>query len=169
MPRVLRRADNSYPLSSLSIRSTAAAAAAGNVEVWLGEVERRMRASVRAQTEASLKEYPAIARTEWVKRWPAMVVLGISQVYWCRGVEGAIEGQQVDQFLEQSTQVSGVLSRQAHRHASLTRPSLHSHRTSVVSCLADVPSASYSILFCLVLSHNLPQLVPCFPSHRSPP
>ena len=43
---------------------------AGNVEDWLGEVERVMLESVRAQCDKAVVDYAQSARTEWVLRWP---------------------------------------------------------------------------------------------------
>jgi hypothetical protein len=122
---------------------------AGNVEVWLGEVERRMKASIRTQVSHDYEHYALIAallgyhghakpqaaaiesarscwfqestfslywhsrtcccvvclfgqvvaamhayvtrpRTSWVREWPAMVVLAVSQIFWARGVEEAV-------------------------------------------------------------------------------
>lgn len=58
------------------------AGAAGPVEQWLGEVERRMKASVRHQTQTSLMDYAVRARPEWVRNWPAMAVLAVSAICW---------------------------------------------------------------------------------------
>jgi len=55
---------------------------AGPVELWLGEVERRMKSSVRAQTQASLVDYTTRARPDWVRKWPAMAVLAVSAICW---------------------------------------------------------------------------------------
>lgn len=54
----------------------------GPVELWLGEVERRMKASVKAQTQASLVDYTTRPRPDWVRRWPAMAVLAVSAISW---------------------------------------------------------------------------------------
>ena len=43
---------------------------AGNVEDWLGEVERVMTESVRAQCGKAVIDYANSARTDWVLRWP---------------------------------------------------------------------------------------------------
>lgn len=55
---------------------------AGPVELWLGEVERRMKSSVRAQTQASLVDYTTRPRPDWVRKWPAMAVLAVSAICW---------------------------------------------------------------------------------------
>jgi dynein heavy chain, axonemal len=75
----------------------------GNVEHWLGEVEARMRASVRAQTAAALAAYAATPRTAWVLQWPAMVVLAASAVYWSKGVEAGLAAGDLPAVLEQNT------------------------------------------------------------------
>lgn len=56
------------------------AANKGNVERWLLELEAMQWKSVRTQVTLSLKEYPTIPREQWVLRWPAQAVLGVSQV-----------------------------------------------------------------------------------------
>lgn len=109
----------------------------GGVEVWLGEVERRMRSSVRQSIVESMAAYatrwgwggcrlvitPAQAlwhrlahrraphspstsspccrpRSTWVREWPAMVVLAVSQIFWSQGVEAAICEGTLPDFLE---------------------------------------------------------------------
>lgn len=62
-----------------------------------------MRASVRAQSLAALKDYAATPRTQWVLRWPAMVVLAISGVYWARGVEDGVAAGDMAAVLDQNT------------------------------------------------------------------
>ena len=42
----------------------------GNVEDWLGEVERTMMESVKQQCRLSVTDYAESKRTEWVLRWP---------------------------------------------------------------------------------------------------
>ncbi len=73
---------------------------AGGVEVWLGEVERRMRSSVRQQIIDSMAAYATQARPSWVRQWPAMVVLAVSQIYWSQEVENAIELGSLPQYLD---------------------------------------------------------------------
>ena len=54
----------------------------GPVEHWLNEVEQRMKASVRAQIMASMADYAVRPRPQWVRNWPAMVVLAVSAIFW---------------------------------------------------------------------------------------
>ncbi|GLC56009.1 hypothetical protein PLESTB_001054700 [Pleodorina starrii] len=74
----------------------------GNVEIWLGEVERRMRSSVRQQVMLSMAAYvqPGSERKQWVREWPAMVVLAVSAIFWSRQVEEAISSGSVPAYLE---------------------------------------------------------------------
>jgi dynein heavy chain len=58
----------------------------GNVEKWLLELEKDQWESIRTQTEKALAEYPTMNRTQWTLRWPAQVVLAVSQVYWTQDV-----------------------------------------------------------------------------------
>lgn len=75
----------------------------GNVEAWLGEVERRMRSSVRAQVESSMKAYATVERKQWVRDWPAMVVLAVSAIYWSAECEEAITKNTVHEYLQKSS------------------------------------------------------------------
>ena len=72
----------------------------GNVEIWLGEVEERMRSSIHHQTKEAVESYPSAVRTEWVREWPAMVVLSGTAVYWCQGVEQAVESESLPEFFD---------------------------------------------------------------------
>ena len=57
-----------------------------------GEVERRMRSSVRTQVVESIASYAAVPRPQWVRDWPAMVVLAVSAIYWSKECEDSISG-----------------------------------------------------------------------------
>ncbi|KAE8911583.1 Dynein heavy chain 7, axonemal [Phytophthora fragariae] len=62
----------------------------GNVEMWLLEVEQSQWDSVRDQTERSLAAYLLEERETWMLKWPAQVVLAVSQVYWTQDVTRAL-------------------------------------------------------------------------------
>uniref|UniRef100_H2YF96 Dynein heavy chain linker domain-containing protein n=1 Tax=Ciona savignyi TaxID=51511 RepID=H2YF96_CIOSA len=79
----------------------------GNVEDWLGEVERVMLESVRAQCAKAVAAYPDNKRTEWVLQWPGQVVIAGAQVYWSQYVEEAITNGELDELYER---LVGMLS-----------------------------------------------------------
>ena len=62
----------------------------GNVELWLGEVEKSMRSSLRQVMNDSHRAYEMTRREQWVLDWPGQVVLAINQVVWTAEVEEAI-------------------------------------------------------------------------------
>lgn len=76
----------------------------GNVEVWLGEVENRMRNSVRHQVIESMAAYVAQPRPDWVREWPAMVVLAVSAIFWAKEAEDAINGSAMDTYFQKCNQ-----------------------------------------------------------------
>nr|XP_023655546.1 dynein heavy chain 1, axonemal [Paramormyrops kingsleyae] len=63
----------------------------GNVEDWLREVERAMKATLRDNIERSLQDYPEKTRTEWVLHWPGQVVIAGCQTFWTTEVSRALE------------------------------------------------------------------------------
>ena len=84
------------------------------VEVWLTEVEAAMRValheqlrraivhgaadqqSVLSEISPSEEMTAAVARVEWVLRWPGQVVLAASQLFWTRDVESALQPAQAN-------------------------------------------------------------------------
>ncbi|KAM6980842.1 dynein axonemal heavy chain 1 [Aplochiton taeniatus] len=63
----------------------------GNVEDWLREVEKSMKASLRTSIERSLKVYPETPRTQWVLSWPGQVVIAGCQTFWTTEVSESLE------------------------------------------------------------------------------
>ncbi|KAI3369512.1 hypothetical protein L3Q82_007723 [Scortum barcoo] len=63
----------------------------GNVEDWLRDVEKSMKATVRDNIDRSLKVYPEQPRAEWVLSWPGQVVIAGCQVFWTAEVSEALE------------------------------------------------------------------------------
>uniref|UniRef100_A0A8C0VUI2 Dynein axonemal heavy chain 1 n=1 Tax=Cyanistes caeruleus TaxID=156563 RepID=A0A8C0VUI2_CYACU len=57
-----------------------------NVEDWLLEVEKSMKASVRDNIEKSIGVYPETPRTAWVLQWPGQVVIAGCQIFWTKEV-----------------------------------------------------------------------------------
>ncbi|XP_067907506.1 dynein axonemal heavy chain 1 [Heterodontus francisci] len=63
----------------------------GNVEDWLLDVEKVMKASVKDNIERSLKTYPETLRAEWVLIWPGQVVIAGCQTFWTMEVSEALQ------------------------------------------------------------------------------
>lgn len=63
----------------------------GLVEKWLIQVEILMMQSISDIINNAVKEYIHSLRTQWVLKWPGMVVLCAATVNWTAEVEFAIE------------------------------------------------------------------------------
>ncbi|XP_060766195.1 dynein axonemal heavy chain 1 [Neoarius graeffei] len=63
----------------------------GNVENWLGGVEKSMKLSLRDNIERSVKAYPEVPRTKWVLSWPGQVVIAGCQTFWTAEVSESLE------------------------------------------------------------------------------
>lgn len=75
--------------------------ARGSVEKWLLQVEEQMLAAVQNEIALSFDDYKTIARPKWIVKWPQMVVLCISQVYWALDVHECLMGNnEMKQFLK---------------------------------------------------------------------
>ncbi|XP_017762251.1 PREDICTED: dynein heavy chain 12, axonemal-like [Eufriesea mexicana] len=66
------------------------AAARGCVERWLIQVEEQMLKSVRHEILMSYLDYEINRRVVWVRIWPGMVVLCVSQIYWSMDVQNSL-------------------------------------------------------------------------------
>ncbi|KAJ8395762.1 hypothetical protein AAFF_G00029990 [Aldrovandia affinis] len=101
----------------------------GNVEDWLREVEKSMKASLRDNIERSLREYPKKARTEWVLCWPGQVVIAGCQTFWTIEMSEALEkGNLAEQLFPQlQTQLGDLVQ--------LVRGRLSMIQRSVLSAL----------------------------------
>jgi hypothetical protein len=54
------------------------------------QLEQHMRATLASCMSRSLDDLMASLRSDWIARWPAMVVLAVSDIMWTREVELAI-------------------------------------------------------------------------------
>eukprot|EP00937_MAST-01D_sp_MAST-1D-sp2_P001678 g1678.t1 len=61
------------------------------VEKWMTELNEGMVAAVRDQMWQGICDYPVAARTEWMIKWPAQVVINGSQVFWTKETEQYID------------------------------------------------------------------------------
>lgn len=98
------------------------AAARGQVEKWLVELETDMRKSVRYAVHQAILAYYTKRRTSWVLEWPGQTVLCVGQLYWTQQVEEAmLQGMKgMETYLSQSQEelnevillIRGPLSKQ---------------------------------------------------------
>lgn len=72
--------------------------ARGSVEKWLLQVQEQMLAAVRNEITLSFEDYKKEARPKWIVKWPQMVVLCISQVYWALDVERLMSKNAMKEF-----------------------------------------------------------------------
>ncbi|XP_034174982.2 dynein heavy chain at 36C [Osmia lignaria lignaria] len=63
------------------------AAARGQVEKWLIELETIMRKSVRYVVEQAILAYPTKPRRIWVLEWPGQTILCVGKTYWTLRIE----------------------------------------------------------------------------------
>ncbi|XP_076664543.1 dynein axonemal heavy chain 7 [Andrena cerasifolii] len=71
------------------------AAARGQVEKWLLDLERSMLKSVRAQVIKAKDAYAKQARSQWALHWPGQTVICVSKLYWTADVTNALSGSSV--------------------------------------------------------------------------
>ncbi|XP_058067045.1 dynein axonemal heavy chain 12 [Anopheles bellator] len=68
------------------VEPVSTAEARGSVEKWLSWVEAAMLGAVRNELAGAYRAYPEKARSRWVRDWPGMVVLCVSQIYWAASI-----------------------------------------------------------------------------------
>ncbi|XP_069500104.1 dynein axonemal heavy chain 1 [Ambystoma mexicanum] len=101
----------------------------GNVEDWLHEVERIMKATVRDYIERSVKVYTETPRTEWVLNWPGQVTIAGCQTFWTKEVSEALDAGDL------TTRLFPQLSSQLSDLVALVRGKLSRMQRSVLSAL----------------------------------
>uniref|UniRef100_A0A8C3UWY6 Dynein axonemal heavy chain 1 n=1 Tax=Catharus ustulatus TaxID=91951 RepID=A0A8C3UWY6_CATUS len=100
-----------------------------NVEDWLLEVEKSMKASVRDNIEKSTAVYPETPRTRWVLEWPGQVVIAGCQIFWTKEVSEALEAGDL------SSRLYPQLSAQLGDLVALVRGRLSKMQRAVLSAL----------------------------------
>ncbi|EMP33877.1 Dynein heavy chain 1, axonemal [Chelonia mydas] len=101
----------------------------GNVEDWLLEVEKSMKASVRDNIERSIRVYPQTPRCSWVLQWPGQVTIAGCQTFWTKEVSEALEVGDL------STRLFPQLSAQLSDLVALVRGKLSRMQRTVLSAL----------------------------------
>ncbi|KAJ3091162.1 Dynein heavy chain 7, axonemal [Quaeritorhiza haematococci] len=129
------------------VSAISTADAGGAVEKWLLDVERMMLASMKDVTARAFDAYSMTEREKWVLEWPGQVVLAISQVFWTKEVEQALDSGDpngLKHYVEESTaRLSKIVELVRGNLTKLARTTLEAlvvidvHARDVVSSLAD--------------------------------
>ncbi|KOX76420.1 Dynein heavy chain 7, axonemal [Melipona quadrifasciata] len=69
------------------IEKISTAAARGQVEKWLIELETIMRKSIRKEVMLAIQAYPIKLRKVWVLEWPGQTILCVGKMYWTLRIE----------------------------------------------------------------------------------
>ena len=72
----------------------------GNVEKWMLDIEDQMIKSLRDLTKQAIADYPNAERTEWSKEFPGQIVLAVSQIYWTKEVEQALQDNDNENYIQ---------------------------------------------------------------------
>uniref|UniRef100_UPI00398EE5C8 dynein axonemal heavy chain 1 isoform X2 n=1 Tax=Pristiophorus japonicus TaxID=55135 RepID=UPI00398EE5C8 len=101
----------------------------GNVEDWLLEVEKVMKASVKDNIARSLKIYPDTLRAEWVLIWPGQVVIAGCQTFWTMEVSESLQVGDLESTLYPK------FTSQLHDLVALVRGKLTRMQRTILSAL----------------------------------
>ena len=72
----------------------------GKVEKWLLELQYVHWDSIYFLLKKSLQDYLENHRKEWVLKWPAQVVLAVSQIFWTEGQEQVLQDRATPALLK---------------------------------------------------------------------
>lgn len=61
----------------------------GNVEHWLGDVEKMMKKTMYDQMKGCVQDYTEDNRGTWLFQWPAQCILTVDQIIWVRSAREA--------------------------------------------------------------------------------
>lgn len=89
----------------------------GKVELWLNELTRTMRLTLKQLFARALDAYPIKPRDKWIFEWPAQVALCITQIYWSiemhaifQRIEDGYENGLKDYQRKQISQLTALIS-----------------------------------------------------------
>ncbi|XP_072136794.1 dynein axonemal heavy chain 1 isoform X1 [Mobula birostris] len=119
----------------------------GNVEDWLLEVEKIMKASVRDNIQRSLKTYPETPRTEWVVTWPGQVVIAGCQTFWTMEVSEALQTGDLE------SRLFPKLGSQLNDLVTLVRGKLTRMQRSILSALIVIEVHAKDVVANLLEEH----------------
>ena len=81
----------------------------GNVERWLLEIESVQWDSIRTLILESIEQYSTIPRKDWILKWPAQVILGVSSVFWTAEVTKALSLEEGNALQDCNTRLDAQL------------------------------------------------------------
>ena len=121
--------------------------ARGCVERWLLEVEEQMVKSIKHEILMSYLDYDPEKRIDWVRFWPGMVVLCVSQIHWSMEVQNCLTTHMISsmeslykklrtQIFDMVDLVKGKLSKQ-NRTTLNALITIDVHAQDVVKLLID--------------------------------
>ncbi|KAL7044814.1 hypothetical protein ACKWTF_002067 [Chironomus riparius] len=85
--------------------------ARGQVELWLSELEKSMKKSIRNQIMLALESYKDSVRHQWVLDWPGQCIQSISTTYWTIEItECFMQPDPVDALKEYSEKCSDQIN-----------------------------------------------------------
>jgi dynein heavy chain, axonemal len=97
----------------------------GNVEFWMKDIERTMFKTLEEMMKKAIEDYGSSKRTEWLPRWPAMIILCVNQLFWTSEAESAIASRGLPKFEEElSVLILEVVSMVRTKVDSLLRKTL---------------------------------------------
>jgi dynein heavy chain len=96
----------------------------GNVEIWLKEVEKSMRESLRYYSTKALVDYENLTREQWILKQPGQIVLAISQFYWTKQVSDALQAKANGSNRTALIDYLAVLNKQLDKLVDLVRGEL---------------------------------------------
>ncbi|KPA86847.1 putative dynein heavy chain [Leptomonas pyrrhocoris] len=70
----------------------------GNVEQWLAEIERMMKASLYMHMQLTLEMVTQRKREEWIFQHPAQCIQAVDMIMWTGQVEAAIDGASLSSY-----------------------------------------------------------------------
>ena len=73
---------------------------AGNVEIWLKDVESSMKISLHRYTRKALLSYNNIDKTKWVLEYPSQIILAVNQIMWTNETEHALRNNNMIEYEE---------------------------------------------------------------------
>lgn len=63
---------------------------AGNIEKWLLQIEREMRAAIHTEIINCYADYVTSSRLVWSLHWPQMIVLVVANIFWSSDVSSSL-------------------------------------------------------------------------------